>query len=211
MKSNRQVQAWGKVNGGAPGLRLRGLVRYPLRSQNQQRGATLVESAFWLIFAALIAYFAITFGRSLYDRVRAYQLTNELQAFHGGILNATLNDPNFAGVTTAALISNGAFKSAGRRVSNANGTVTGIFGGSVTVAPTTVNESNDAVTISYTSVPNGVCAAAVQSLTESFQVIGVNGTAVYEQNKTYSNETSGKACAGGADKNKLTLTMSRLG
>lgn len=211
MQSKQQAGAGGEVGQPIPVLRHRGWVRYPLRRQHRQRGATLVESAFWLIFAALIVYFAITFGRSLYDRVRAYQLTNELQAFQGGILSATLNEPNFAAVTTASLINNSAFKSAGKRASSTDGTVTGIFGGSVTVAPTTVNESNDAVAITYPSVPNGVCAVAVQSLTESFQVIAVNGTAVYEQNKPYSSETSGKACEGGASKNKLTLTMSRLG
>ncbi|WP_322074724.1 type 4 pilus major pilin [Burkholderia cepacia] len=191
--------------------RITGMGRLPLRGRKRQRGTTMVEFAFYLLCAVVAVYFAITLGKSLYEKVRAYQMQGELQAFHAGILNATQSDSNFASVTLAELVDNGAFASAGKRASVTTDAVTGIFGGLLTVAPDAVNEAGDAVTITYPSVPNEVCALAIQALTESFQRIAVNGTTVYEVNSPYSGAASGKACQGGANKNSIAFTMSRLG
>jgi prepilin-type N-terminal cleavage/methylation domain-containing protein len=163
-------------------------------SQARQKGFTIVETMVVLAAVAIGLIFVVQGGLYLRNHIRAWQLTTEMQTFSQGILHATVNDPDFSTITTNAMVLNNAFSSVGARASTANGTVSGIWGGNITVTPANVFATNDGADIAYPLVPAGVCAIAVQGLTSTFQQISVGGTIVYSPNVAFSDATVGAAC-----------------
>lgn len=179
-------------------------------SKKKQKGLTIVEAMVVLAGVAITIIFVVQGGLYLRNHIRAWQLTNELQAFSQGILHATVNDPDFSTITTAAMVTNDAFSSVGSRASKANGSVTGIWGNNITVAPANVNSTADGVDVTYPLVPSGVCAVAIQDLTSTYQEVSVGGTVVYSPTVTFSDAAVGEACNAAATETvDATLTRTQ--
>jgi len=174
----------------------------------RQQGVTIVESMVVLAVVAIILTFVVEGGTYLRNHVRAWQLTNEMQSFSQGILQATVNDADFSTITTNAMVLNNAFASVGSRANTSAGTVTGVWGGDITVTPATVSTSNDGATVSYPLVPSGVCAVAIQDFTSTFQQISVSGTVVYSPTVAFNDTTVGQAC-NAATTSTLEATLTR--
>lgn len=164
------------------------------RRPHRQRGVTLIELSIVLAVAAIIAIAVLEGGPSVRNHARSYQLNGEMTHFASGILSATASDSDFSTITTAGMVQNNAFQSAGNRVSLANGTVTGLWQGNITVEPETVSMANDGAGITYPNVPSGVCAVAVQGLKSSFSEITVNGTILVSPAVAYTDAAAGAAC-----------------
>jgi len=164
------------------------------RIPHRQHGVTLIEVSIVLAVAAIIAIAVLEGGPFVRNHARSYQLNQEMAHFASGILSATASDSDFSTITTAAMVQNDAFQSAGSRVSLANGTVTGIWQGDITVQPETVNTANDGAGLTYPNVPSGVCAVAVQGLKSSFPELTVNGTVIVSPTVTFTDAAAGAAC-----------------
>src|SRR6516225_771813 len=123
------------------------------------------------------------------DRIHAHQFKSEAQLFRSGIQDATSNDIDFSAESLLTLAQNHAFDSAGSRVNTGAGTLTGIFGGSVTAAPATIATTDDAMAVTY-PVPATVCALAVGALAGAYTKVTVNGTTVSDPNTTFNGSTA---------------------
>jgi hypothetical protein len=164
------------------------------RRRYQSGELSTIEAGGVLAAAALLAL-AVTVGQKyVMDRVRASHFKSEAHLFHTGILDATSSDTDFSGESLQTLIQNHAFDAAGARVLTGNNTVTGLFGGSITVTPATLSSANDSLMTTY-PVPAAVCALSVASLTTDYTEVVVNGTTVASPSTTFNDATAAKSCA----------------
>ena len=163
------------------------------RRRKQSGELSMIEAAAVMAGAALLALIVYQ-GRSfVMDRIHAHQFKSEAQLFRSGIQDATSNDIDFSAESLLTLAQNHAFDSAGSRVNTGAGTLTGIFGGSVTAAPATIATTDDAMAVTY-PVPATVCALAVGALAGAYTKVTVNGTTVSDPNTTFNGSTAGQAC-----------------
>ena len=164
------------------------------RRRKQSGELSMIEAAAVMAGAALLALIVYQ-GRSfVMDRIHAHQFKSEAQLFRSGIQDATSNDIDFSAESLLTLAQNHAFDSAGSRVNTGAGTLTGIFGGSVTAAPATIATTDDAMAVTY-PVPATVCALAVGALAGAYTKVTVNGTTVSDPNTTFNGSTAGQACS----------------
>ena len=75
-----------------------------------------------------------------------------------------------------------------------NGTLTGMFGGSVTAAPGMVSTADDSIALTY-PLPAVVCSLSVAALSDTYSMVTVNGTTVSGPNTAFSSATAATACA----------------
>jgi len=163
------------------------------RRRKQSGELSMIEAAAVMAGAALLALIVYQ-GRSfVMDRIHAHQFKSEAQLFRSGIQDATSNDIDFSAESLLTLAQNHAFDSAGSRVNTGAGTLTGIFGGSVTAAPATIATTDDAMAVTY-PVPATVCSLAVGALAGAYTKVTVNGTTVSDPNTTFNGSTAGQAC-----------------
>jgi hypothetical protein len=109
------------------------------------------------------------------------------------VLDATSTDTDFSSETLATLIQNHAFDEAGSRVSATNGTLTALFGGSVTADPGTISSTDDSMVVTY-PVPSTVCSLSVATLSNAYSMVTVNGTTVFGPTTPFDSSTSATAC-----------------
>lgn len=162
--------------------------------KNRQKGElSLIEAGAVLGAAALLAlavYVAVPYIRNM---IQANSFKSEASMFHTGIQNATETDADFSGESLTSLAQNHAFDAAGSRVSADHTTLTGMFGGNVTVSVGAVTNPNDAVVVSYT-VPSAVCAMTVGALSKVFAQVDVGTSTVFSPTVAFSSQTAGSAC-----------------
>ncbi|MGF6472615.1 hypothetical protein QFZ89_007866 [Paraburkholderia youngii] len=164
------------------------------RRRKQSGELSIIEGAAVMAGAALLALIVYE-GRSfVMDRIHAHQFKSESQLFRSGIQDATASDTDFSAESLLTLAQNHAFDSAGSRVNKTSGTLTGIFGGSVTAAVATISTTDDAMVLTY-PVPATVCSLAVGAVAGAYTKVTVNGTTVSDPNTTFSQTTAGTACS----------------
>ncbi|MGF6812737.1 hypothetical protein OKW30_007954 [Paraburkholderia sp. Clong3] len=164
------------------------------RRRRQSGELSIIEGAAVMAGAALLALIVYE-GRSfVMDRIHAHQFKSESQLFRSGIQDATASDTDFSAESLLTLAQNHAFDSAGSRVNKTSGTLTGIFGGSVTAATATIATTDDAMVLTY-PVPATVCSLAVGAVAGAYTKVTVNGTTVSDPNTAFSQSTAGTACS----------------
>ena len=164
------------------------------RRRKQSGELSMIEAAAVMAGAALLALIVYQ-GRSfVMDRIHAHQFKSEAQLFRSGIQDATSNDIDFSAESLQTLAQNHAFDSAGSRVNATAGTLTGIFGGSVTAVPATIATTDDAMAMTY-PVPATVCSLAIGALAGAYTKVTVNGTTVSDPNTAFNGSTAGSACS----------------
>ncbi|MEW6346260.1 MAG: type 4 pilus major pilin [Paraburkholderia sp.] len=169
-------------------------LRRMARRRRQTGELSWIEGGGVLAGAALLALLAVAAGHFAMDRIHALQFRNEASMFHSGVLDATATDTDFANETLGTLAQNHAFDEAGSRVSTTNGTLTGMFGGSVTAAPGMVSTADDSIALTY-PLPAVVCSLSVAALSDTYSMVTVNGTTVSGPNTAFSSATAATACA----------------
>ncbi len=164
------------------------------RRRKQSGELSMIEAAAVMAGAALLALIVYQ-GRSfVMDRIHAHQFKSEAQLFRSGIQDATSNDIDFSAESLQTLAQNHAFDSAGSRVNATAGTLTGIFGGSVTAVPATIATTDDAMAMTY-PVPATVCSLAIGAIAGAYTKVTVNGTTVSDPNTTFNGSAAGSACS----------------
>ena len=163
------------------------------RRRRQTGELSMIEAGAVLAGAALLGLLAVVGGHFVMDRIHAMQFKSEANMFHSGVLDATSTDTDFSNETLATLVQNHAFDEAGSRVSSSSGTVTGLFGGSVTADPGTIATADDSMVVTY-PVPATVCSLSMAALSSTYTMVTVNGTTVFGPNTPFSSATSAAAC-----------------
>lgn len=93
----------------------------------------------------------------------------------------------------------------GSRVMGTN-TIKNADGGTSTVAPATLNNSNDAISFTDDHVRSGSCAAYAADKNDSFARIIVNGTTVKDLNGTLNDSSLTSACTN-SDSNSVSFVI----
>ncbi|MGU7771762.1 type 4 pilus major pilin [Burkholderia sp. MR1-5-21] len=164
------------------------------RRRKQSGELSMIEAAAVMAGAALLALVVYQGRGYVMDRIHAHQFKSEAQLFVAGIQDATQADTDFSAETLTTLAQNHAFDSAGSRINVAGGTLTGLFGGAVTAAPSTVTTANDAIALTY-PVPATVCALTAGAIAGAYSMVKINTTTVASPTVTFSDTAAGTACA----------------
>ncbi|WP_175784980.1 type 4 pilus major pilin [Burkholderia ambifaria] len=165
-----------------------------VRRRKEKGELSMIEAAAVMAGAALLALIVYQGRGYVMDRIHAHQFKSEAQLFRSGIQDATSADIDFSGESLTTLAQNHAFDSAGSRINVASGTLTGIFGGSVSAVPGTVASANDAMVLTY-PVPATVCTLAAGAIAGAYTMVKVNNTTVSGPSTTFNGTTVGQACA----------------
>jgi PilS N terminal len=177
------------------------------RRRRQSGELSMIEAGGVLAAAALLALAVTAGGKYVMDRVSASHFRSEAHLFHSGVLDATSSDTDFSGETLQTLIQNHAFDAAGARVVG-NSTLTAMFGGTVTAAPSTLSSPNDVMVITY-PVPSTVCSLSVAALTTDYTQVVVNGTVVAGPLTTFNDSTAATACASAGNTANIDMYATR--
>lgn len=173
--------------------------------RQQQGGFTLVEL---LIAAVLLALAIAGIYKGVADYMsndRANREMKELPAIITAIQQKYAQRQNYAGATTAGLINLGVFPQ-----SWVNGnTVQNRWGGTVTVGTTTLVSANDALTLTFTQVPQAECTDVIPGLEQSVRVVTVGGTSVKDNNAQTDLTALGTACRAGGTSNSIVYTIGK--
>lgn len=174
------------------------------RRRRQSGELSLIESAAVMAGAALLALVVYEGRTFVMDRIHAHQFRSEAQLFRSGIQDATASDIDFSAESLQSLAQNHAFDAAGPRVDPTAGTLTGIFGGSVTAVPGTVQTTDDAMVVTY-PVPATICSLSVGALAGAYTMVQVNSTTVSGPSTTFNSATAGNACSSGGSTASISM------
>ncbi|SOZ17224.1 type 4 pilus major pilin [Cupriavidus taiwanensis] len=173
--------------------------------RKQQGGFTLVEL---LIAAVLLALGIAGIYKGVSDYMsndRANREMKELPSIITAIQQKYAQRQNYAGATTAGLINLGVFPQSWV----VGATVQNRWGGTVTVGTATLVSANDALTLSFTQVPQAECADVIPGVEQNVRVVTVGGTSVKANNAQTDMTALGTACAAGGVSNTVVYTIGK--
>ncbi|AMR78618.1 type 4 pilus major pilin [Cupriavidus nantongensis] len=176
-----------------------------MKLRNNQGGFTLVEM---LIAAVLLALAIAGIYKGVADYLandRANRELKELPAVIAAIQQKFAQRQSYAGATTAGLVNLGVFPESwviGNTVQNR-------WGGTVTVATTTLVSANDGLTLTFTQVPRAECTDVVPGMEQSVRAVTVGGTPVKANNAQTDIMLVGNACAAGGASNTIVYTIGK--
>ncbi len=142
------------------------------------QGFTLIELSIAIVAALVLIGIGLYYYNNVKNETGAMNATNGVTALSSAV-KALYPNPNYTGLTGALLIQSG--KAPQNMVSGTGPTATLVnnWGGTVTVAPANYNGGTDnAMAITFPSVPRSACNSVVANTATNFQVIAINGTTV---------------------------------
>jgi type II secretory pathway pseudopilin PulG len=172
-----------------------------------QGGFTLVE--FIIVVALIIGGSILVFNYSASAKVSAHVQaeSGNIGAINGRIKNMFVSRPNYATLDNTLLIAAKAFPS--NMVNDPSTPATGVnnvWGGTVTVAPASVNAgTNNGYTFTYAKVPQAECVDLVSAMDSVFVILNVDGTDVKPFGGTLDQSSLATQCATGDD-NTIVFT-----
>lgn len=180
---------------------------------SKQRGISLPMMGIYIIVAALVVIPALVYGFKYVGKSKA---SNEVTAL-ADLKTAVVNYAQQQGALTAAnsslavLVSLHFFPQSMVSGTAAAPVVTNQWGGSMTVAPGTINTAGDSLVVTETGVPAAACTELGTSLDSVAALISINGTPTKTASATPSvAATVGSSCGGAAgDSNTIALTLSK--
>lgn len=158
---------------------------------NREKGVTMTELAFVLLVAGLIGLGVVTAFGNTSSSAQATQLADDMNGLVGKVKQAYSGQ--YANVTNAKLSSGGFFKAYTSMADTAGAVQLGLGGGTLTVAPGTVNTANDSVKYTITQLPDAACLPLVSALVKSVTDLKIGSNTV-------------KSAGSPADPSKVTCT-----
>lgn len=151
------------------------------KNLNRQTGAaSLTDLMLYGIIAIGMLAFLFVLYNYAYPYVKAYQATSNGLAAMRSVNSVYSGQPNFAGLTTAAVASPSIID---QKYLPAAGSISNAYGGAVTFAPATLNGvTNNSQVMTETNVPRKACSYHVNMMAADVDVITVGGTTVKAQN-----------------------------
>ncbi len=178
-------------------------------SSFSQRGFGIIEIGIVLVIVSMLLAVTLGYVRGVLADNRANDEAKDLSQTILRIQRLYNNRSSFTGVTATGLVGNGVFPP--ERVPSITGsTVNNRWGGTVTPSLTTLVTTNDAITLTYSLVPQLECNSLVAQVERSTARIAVNSSTV----KTYSVSGGtldinalGTACAASGSTNSIAFTF----
>lgn len=146
--------------------------------QVKNKGFTLIELSIAIVAALVLIGIGLYFYNNVKNETGAMNATNGVTAISSAV-KALYPNPSYTGLTGALLIQAG--KAPANMISGTgtSATLVNNWGGTVTVLPVAYNGGTDnAMEITYPSVPRSACNSVVSAAGANFQKIDVNSTVV---------------------------------
>lgn len=180
------------------------------RTLRYQAGISNIQIMVGVLISAILILGGMGMMRYI-DKSKVNNDLNELSELKGATVSyGSKHGGTFAGFTQELAIGLDFFNP--NRVSGAVGSrvVQNQWKGNITVAPTTVNIANDALSFAYTGVPSSACKDTVMQAGNVAAVISVSGTNVKASAVTPVNEAATvTACDGAADNATIAYAMTK--
>lgn len=141
-----------------------------------QKGFTLPELGLVLIVAVLLLVGALGKYKSNQTTTQINAMSGDLTTLIGRVKSAYSG--NYGNVTNAKLSTGGFLKGLPSLTDNSGTVVTGLGGGTLTVAPGTVTAANDSAQFTITQVPDDGCQPLVSQLSGSVTALKVGNNQV---------------------------------
>lgn len=174
-----------------------------LSKKNGSKGFTLVELMVVLVIVGLIVYLIYPRAAAWINKGHVSNLSSDRDS-----IVQCLSDNLTGYADTSSLSNDWAIKRkcvSSSRVMGTN-TVKNADGGSSTVSPATLNNSNDAISFTDDHVRSGSCAAYAADKNDGFARIIVNGTTVKDVNGTLNDSALTSACTN-SDSNSVSFMI----
>jgi type II secretory pathway pseudopilin PulG len=171
-------------------------------SRSKQLGVTIVELSIVLVVVAIVAFGVLRWGKSQIDESKANDESNNIRLVANKVKGYKSNKTNFATLTTAEAAQSGGIPEAMVNGTNINNTV----GGSITLAPTTITNPNDAFIITSNNYSDAVCKGIPAKIDADSAAISINGTNVKAVGGQLNDAGTFAACAAGANSIAVTFT-----
>lgn len=176
-------------------------------SRFSQRGFGIIEIGIVLVIVSMLLAVTLGYVRGVLADNRANDEARDLAQTVIRIQRLYNNRSNYTGATLTGLIGNGVFPS--ERLSGTTG-VNNRWGGTVTFALATLATTNDAITLTYSNVPQLECNSVISQVERSVSRILV-GTATVKPyavgGGTLDINSLGTACGTGGSTNSLAFTF----
>lgn len=180
-------------------------------NRKSNKGMSLVELLLVVGLAAIIlAGMFVAYNKVQSTNAANTEATN-ISTLRAGIKNLYGASSNYAGVTPTVLLSARVVPDSMRTATGT--TINNTFGGTVAVVPSTfAGNANNSFAITYPNVPVDVCAKLVVAVSQSFNLVTVNGTPVKNTSTATGNDiniaTLATSCA--TNNAGATLVMTSL-
>lgn len=176
------------------------------QTPKRQQGLTLAEFSLVLAAGAVLIVIAVF----VYQGVqRRSQINDTVQSTIGIIANlqATFGQSNrYAFATTVNAVGSSVIP---KRLQDASGSsASDIYGGAITVAPSTLTQAGDAADLSLADIPLEQCVDIVNSTEAQARVLKVGATVVKPKNGTLDSNALNSACIA-APRSVITWTIGR--
>lgn len=177
------------------------------RRARRQRGMTLVETMIAIAIGLIIVAVGVKGVRAAMADSRSTDEVGDLPRIFANLQKVYAQRPSFAGATQAIFVNNNAFPDS--MVTSGSTTVNNRWGGSVTIAVTSIGAgSNNALTYETTAVPSSECSNVIPQLDSVTRVVTVNGTTVKQDKLPTDLAALGTACSADVA-NDVVYTISK--
>lgn len=161
--------------------------KYLKKQIKMKKGFSLTDFILWLGLVGVVLAGIFL----LYPQARLYMKVNDekqnIAAIRTGIESLYAGNQNYSGINTTLLIKTGAIPSS--LILN-NSSIMNSFGGVVNVVAGTKLNGNKGFTITYPSVPSKECSRIVNSISDSYDEIGVGTAGNLKSGQNAANPTS---------------------
>ncbi|WP_298150723.1 type 4 pilus major pilin [Flavobacterium sp.] len=145
-------------------------------SKRSQRGSYMLELSMGLIVVVLLIVGVLQYFKSNSTTAQINSLSTDMTKLVGKVKGAYSG--NYGNLTNAKLSSGGFFKGLPSLTDSSGTVVTGLGGGTLTVAPGTVSTANDSAQFTLTQVPDDGCQPLVSQLSGSVTSLKVGNSTV---------------------------------
>ncbi len=180
--------------------------------ENKERGFGLVSVLLGLVIVVLLSLGVYSYFSSGSAAAKAYSEAQFSNALAGGIKSLYTNG-NYTGLTTQVVIDAGI--PAKNRIDVTGKIINSSMGGTITVAPGTIVNTDDSLVLTYSQVPEASCMGFLKNVSGMFEGISITtaggggGTAVVLKTPgtKFSVATAAQNCAAGT---ASAISLSKL-
>jgi prepilin-type N-terminal cleavage/methylation domain-containing protein len=187
-------------------------VNQRLSGKKSNQGFTLIELIVVVAVIVILIVLAFPFFKQLLDESKTPSAAADMQKIIAKIAsNHAGGGSDYASSGTAEIASTASGLSTIYTATGSGATAVlthnfGLSGSTVTFAPATITNTNDAGLITVNTASKGTCPAFVATLQKAAAVIAINSTTVKTATGTYDAAAAGAACTAG-DTNTYEITI----
>lgn len=151
-----------------------------MKNYRNQAGFGLIELMLSIGIIAILAIGVVSYFNNVDHSNKVKDEVNNLNALSGAVRNMFNSQGSYTGLTNEVILKSGGFPDRMRVPNNTTDIKHGWLTQGVTVAPATVDSTDDSFTITYAGVPERACSDIIANGFRFFEQVTVNGTQIVD-------------------------------